>query len=128
MECIIDEVSSQKSFLLLVIICLIAGVMFAVLQVQPREHALENHSTSEVIAIRKCVQNQGPFMQFRERDKITFHLLCRLDDGRIGDQIVEKTENGLVEKTSFIPQDGTLNSIIKWLFRKGATRFGGNIQ
>lgn len=135
MECTIQPNNSRHSNIRLVIVLLAVLLSiisfiysYAALQVQVQSHALENHDTSEVTAIRNCINKSGPIMTFREPDKRTFHLLCQLPDGKIGDQVVVKDGNKLVEKSSFIPKNGNWKDILNWLLRKGATKFGGNIQ
>jgi len=45
-----------------------------------------------------------------------FFLLCQLEDGRWGVQLV--TESG-DEVTSFVPKDGTLSRVLQYLRRQG---------
>jgi hypothetical protein len=92
------------------------------------EESLHAEWHGEAQAIRDTCNNNGVYQVWVEPDKITFHLLCKLEQsGKIGDRIVKIADGEKSEKTAFIPKDGTWNKVIKWLENKGATRFNGKI-
>jgi hypothetical protein len=87
---------------------------------------------SEAQTIRDTCKNKGVWQIFIEPDRETFHLLCNLKSGKIGDRIVKieadkKTkilaQGDKFEKTAFIPKDGTWKTVSEWLSRKGATKY-----
>lgn len=120
--------SNFGSLLIFIVLVFLAVIVFIGVRILPQPHAEISHALSEVEQIRACINNNGPFMKFVEVDKKTFHLLCNLPDGRIGDQIITKDKSGFIEKTSFVPKDGTWKQIYDWLLRKGATKFTGDVK
>jgi putative hemolysin len=87
-------------------------------------HAINRHG-NEALAIRNCLDKNGPEMTFRQRDG-SFLLFCRLPDNRLGMQIVDKAKeapHNWIERTAFVKGDGAWNTIRVWLDRIGATRW-----
>lgn len=96
----------------------------------PREkvasHSEWAHDATDVEAIRQCYDGGNPpFQLWREKDKITYHCLFQLPDGRLGDRIIAKDGKSWFERTSFVPKDGSWRAILDWLTRKGASRYNG---
>lgn len=102
------------TLLLAVILC--AAVILGV-------HALEQHG-SDAQAVRRCMDERGPFAIWAEKDGCTIHNLVNLEGERkVGDQIRIVAQDGKeYEKTSFIPRNGVLEKIERWLSGKGAVR------
>jgi hypothetical protein len=106
-----------KAILILLAACVMcAAIILGV-------HAIERHG-SDAVAIRKCMDDRGPFQKWLERDGCATHNLVKLDDGRVGDQITVKGEDGRTyEVTSYVPKCGILCQIENWLNQtKGAKR------
>ena len=73
-------------------------------------HAIEKHG-DDARTVRQCMNDQGPFAVWLQRDGCS-HNLVKLPDGRTGDQIQIKGEDGRVhEVTSLIPRKGILEKI-----------------
>jgi hypothetical protein len=78
-------------------------------------HAVMRHG-EEAQTIRRCMDNPGPFQIWMERDGCTTHNLVKLPDGRTGDKIQVKGEDGLqYEVTDYVPKCGILCKIENWL-------------
>lgn len=100
-----------------------------------RWHSVEKHGADATAVIQAC-QNRGVWKIYVEQDRKTFHQLCQLDDGRIGDLIVrsdkeirggELPKNAKLEPcSSFVPRQGVWSSIRQWLeLSRRATPFKG---
>lgn len=92
------------------------------------DHPFEKHSASDVMRVRKCLEQNGPYRTYREKDgnRTRWHLLCiEPQTGSIVDMIVEIIDGTRKEITSFFVKDGTTTWTVveKWLMRKGATRW-----
>ena len=84
-------------------------IVFLALGVIYTAHAVEHHG-ADAIAVRKCLDDQGPYMVLKSRFDPTFYLLCKLESGLFGIQAVN--EKGGWERTSFIK--GTWKDIQKY--------------
>lgn len=84
-------------------------------------HTTTKHANKhpEAEQVRKAFRQNGAVQIWQEKeDKTTFHYVVEIENGRYGDWIV-RCENGTnYEKTVFIPKDGKLSSIEKWLTPK----------
>ena len=86
-------------------------------------HAVMRHG-DEALAIRKCMDNPGPFQVWLEKDGCVTHNLVKLPTGKVGDQIQIKGQDGnQYEVTAYVPKCGILCKIENWLNEtKGARR------
>lgn len=86
------------------------------------EHAINQHN-AEAIAVRECLDQNGPFAIWQKPDG-RFLRLCNLPDGKFGMQICVSDYNGgdcFHEITSFIKNKFTrLEQLIKYLRNIGA--------
>jgi hypothetical protein len=90
------------------------------LSIQMGTHAVDRHGSDAERIEAGCRQN-GVFQAFVElADKNTFHLLCQLDNGKLGDWIIIKDKGIFYDKTRFIPRSGKLEDILKWMINKTA--------
>ncbi|KAA3643931.1 MAG: hypothetical protein DWQ07_17595 [Chloroflexi bacterium] len=88
-------------------------------------HAQITHGDEATQALN-CISQYAPFKAFRQPikgSKDAWHLLCQYPYDEAGtnvfDVIVEELEEGVFRlKTTFRPQDGTLQAIEQWLLRK----------
>lgn len=84
-------------------------------------HAVARHG-SEAEAIRKCLEdNNWPIHIFKNQWN-EFFLLCQLNDGRWGWQIV--TEQGY-EKTAYVKGNGAWKTLQDWFIRKNISPYKG---
>lgn len=104
---------------------LIAIVLLMAAAVVVHAHAVERHG-AEAEAVRKCLENKGPYQLWRSRDSNTFYRLCELDDGRWGLQAILKEGNVWHEKTAFIRGDGSWKALMEYL-QRFATRYTGSL-
>jgi hypothetical protein len=92
-----------------------------------QQHAVDRHG-ADAVAIRDCLQQNGAYQTWFDKQAGTFYFLCQLADGRWGFQAaVEDIVNGvkaLVEKTAFVKGSGTWMELIEYL-SKFATRYTG---
>lgn len=115
---------------ILAALALAIGVLMAagVGNVLPGSHAEDAHGISEVSQIRSCLDKNGPYQVWKStKDPNQFYFLCELDDGRWGMQAVVKEGEQLIEKTAFIPKDGSWMRVLNYL-QRFATRFTGPIH
>jgi len=113
----------RKLFPFWFIVTLFLLLATAVVVVQ--SHAVKRHG-SEAEAIRKCLDNNGPFQIWRALDGETFYRLCQLDDEQWGLQAITKEGNTWYEKTAFIRGDGSWKALMEYL-QRFATRFTGTL-
>lgn len=88
-----------------------------------QHHAVQRHG-ADAEAIRKCLDENGPFQVWRTLDGETFYRLCQLDDGRWGLQAITKEGSTWYEKTAFIRGDGSWKALTDYL-QRFATRYTG---
>ena len=100
------------AFLFLLAVIGIGAVMAIKVISQP--HAESRHG-EEVATVRKSCDEKEPYQIWRNRDGKTFYQLCQLPDDRYGIRAIIKDGEDWVEKTSFIPKDGTLAEVMKYL-------------
>lgn len=122
---------TQKSnFPILIGLLIIASILLATIAIPPRvltNHAIERHGISAVSQIRTCLDENGPYQIWKSKiDDKKFFLLCQLDDGRWGMQIVTNGIKQCFENTCFVPKDGSWVRVIEYL-RGIATRFNGSL-
>jgi len=85
---------------------------------KPSNHAIETHI--EAADIMSCLNKKGPYQVWRDKaDKNTFYALCNLDNGKWGLAVCTATG---ANKTAFSPEDGSRDSIFKYVMKRG-TRF-----
>jgi len=88
-------------------------------------HAWMAHD-AEALRALSCLENKGPQVTFRERNKGPVHFLCMDDNGTWYDVIVDMLKKGRMKlKTAFSPKGGDSNAIYQWLLDKGATKWNG---
>jgi hypothetical protein len=97
----------------LIVLAIAFGVIYSA-------HAVVQHG-SEAVAVRKCLDSNGPMMTFKHKSEPIWYLLCKLNDGRFGIQAVLKSGH---EKTAFIPRDGSFKQVMDYI-ESFATRFKG---
>jgi hypothetical protein len=102
--------------------------LFQASLVQDVNNSLHAEWHTESQAIRNTCNQKGVYQIWQEPDGETFHLLCKLDSGKIGDRIIRIANGEKHEKTAFIPKNGEWNKVIKWLENKGATRYTKPIE
>lgn len=123
---------TQKNNLptILIGLLLIASILFATITIPPRvlnDHAVERHGISTVSQIRTCLDNNGPYQIWKSKiDPDKFFLLCQLEDGRWGLQIITNQIRQCFENTCFVPKDGSWARVIEYL-RGIATKFNGSL-
>jgi len=89
------------------------------LQVQASAHALREHPEAQLI--QDCANKNGFYQVWKSLyDKHTYYGVCELPDGRFG--LAAFADSLKNNKTAFIPNDGSLNSVLKYL-SKIATRY-----
>lgn len=113
--------SGSFIMILLAAALLISLLLFAWGGIIEGVHA-EKHG-ADAAAVRRCMDSNGPEMIFKHKHDSIFYLLCHLNDGRWGLQVVAKNGH---EKTSFVPGDGSLRSVLDYL-GKFATKFTGKM-
>ncbi len=119
--------SSPRGILLGMLTVLLIGLTIAMAVVY-NDHAVERHGIAEVTAIRNCFENGGQFMVWRDkRDHNKFFRICQLPDGRYGMQVVQDKIRECIERTCFIPKNGTYREVIEYLGRF-ATRWKGVVN
>jgi hypothetical protein len=92
------------------------------------DHAGDQHGDAEVAAIRNCIDKNKPYQVWQHNiEKNVFYFLCKLPDGKWGIQIFCLHNGTCFEKSAFIPKDGSLAEVIKYLSRN-ASKFTGPIQ
>lgn len=64
---------------------------------------------------RNCLEQHGTSLIFLEPDGITFHFLCQSDSGDWFDVVTVKDGDEYIEKSAFMPKNGTLARIVQWL-------------
>jgi hypothetical protein len=107
-----------KSCGLLIIIAIILALV-SVLQVPPVIPSAHASLHSEADDIRKC----GNILQiWTNKSCERFNILKRLDDGRVGDQVVQPCKRGLLEITAYIISGGTLEEADAILAAKGCVQ------
>lgn len=90
------------------------------MQVALNDHAVMKHG-NDALAVRNCLDNNGPVQVWRTFDKATYFLICKTGDREFGIQPV--TKDGF-EKTAFIK--GAWNDTMKYLGKLG-TKFTGQL-
>ena len=105
----------------LFMLALLAAVTIVLMVIVTSPHANKHPEASR---IRQCLDSNGPLLTYMSPDGSTFFLLCILERGLHGMQIV--TRDGY-EKTSFIKGDGSLKAFFKYMQRQGAARFTGKL-
>jgi len=119
----------------LLLLALLAGLLLAssevevVLEMRMASHALLKHG-AEATAIRQCLEGKGPssVWEFTSHKRDGFFILtCRMDDGRWGIQIIQRTKIGrLLEKTAFVIKDGSLFQLKEYVTAR-AVEFIGDV-
>jgi hypothetical protein len=109
-------------FSFFIVLLLILAAVVVVVQ----SHAVQRHG-EEAEAIRKCLDNNGPFQIWRAFDGETFYRLCQLDDERWGLQAIVKEGKTWVEKTAFVRGDGSWKALMNYL-QRFATRYTGSLS
>ena len=128
----ITQFPQQKSnyFPIILIGLFLASIFLATITIPPRvlaRHAVEKHGVTDVSQIRTCLDENGPYQIWKSKiDPKKFFLLCQLDDGRWGMQIVTNQIRQCFENTCFVPKDGSWVRVIEYL-RGIATRFNGSL-
>ncbi len=110
--------------LFLALLAAAVGLVWAIL-VGPEDHAQTRHG-SDAVAIRQCIDRNGPYQVWRGKDKETWYLTCQLPDGRWGVRSViwDKALRAFFEKTAFVPEDGAEGDLLGYLAKWG-TRWNG---
>lgn len=120
----------KNNFPLILGLLFITSIFLAVTTIPPRvltDHAVDRHGISAVSQIRTCLDEKGPYQIWKSKiDPKKFFLLCQLDDGRWGMQIVTNQIKQCFENTCFVPKDGSWVRVIEYL-RGIATRFNGSL-
>jgi len=92
------------------------SVPYNMVAVIKSEHATIKHP--EAKAIRRCLTNKAPLQVWRDKHrKDHFFRLCKLEDGRIGLQVILKRGRRWFEKTAFVVEDGSWEETIHYLSR-----------
>ena len=92
-------------------------VMFVIvlaIVVIPTQHALRNHNKADVEAVRECV-GKNPTISFVLDNIKRYLIICKLSDGRWGLQVAELAGGVFTEVTAFVPKDGSIDRVIKYL-------------
>jgi hypothetical protein len=77
----------------------------------------------EAAFVRQTCKDRGVYQVWRELyNRNTFHLLCMTEDGKLVDWIIEAIGKQFFEKTAFMPKNGIVNDVFKYVAGK-ATRF-----
>lgn len=102
-------------------VMIFAGILVALaMGVVVQTHA-EKHD--EAATIRRCLDQNGPYMIMKHKYDPTYYLVCQIDKSTWGFQAVK--ENG-IEKTAFCPGGGTFAECMSYLQRI-AVRFKGTL-
>ncbi len=103
---------------------ILAAVLAVTLpHVKLNDHAIARHG-SDAAEIRYCLQRSGPSMIWRKINSDRFFLVCKLDDGRTGVQLVQKIKGIWQEVTSFVPRSGAWEEVRAYLVQQ-ATKWSG---
>ncbi len=100
-------------------------LLMAATTVVVHTHAVEQHG-ADAEAIRKCLDDKGPYQLWRSFDGDTFYRVCQLDDDRWGLQAIVKVGEVWHEKTAFIRGDGSWKAMLEYLQRTG-THYRGSL-
>ncbi len=112
------------SGLVLIVVLLAAYYLLPITieAVRRTEHATESHAVSDVNAIRSCLSKNGSYQNWKIKGTNNeFVRLCEVSKNTWGIQIVRRIKGKFIEKTAFIPKDGSWARVIEYL-RKFATR------
>lgn len=107
---------------LILLMILAAFVLFAALGVKTHLHAEARHGNT-ALAVRKCLEDNGPAAFFKARGDSTFYILCQMSKDRFGIQVVSKDGH---EKTTFVRGMGTWRETQNYL-RSFADVFRGQL-
>jgi hypothetical protein len=88
-------------------------------------HAADRHG-DDALAIRRCLERNGPYQVWYDRRAGRWFFLCRLPDGRWGTWIAEKISGVFHEVTAYVKRQGTWRQVLEWLTAQGATRVRGS--
>jgi hypothetical protein len=115
------EYGSKIPYFLLLIL------LFISLAVVETEHAVIKHGT-EAQRIRNCINKNGPYMTFRGtgQEKNQWYIICQLNENTFGLQALVCEAGKLLEKTAFVPKDGTWANVLSYVTRF-ATKYTGEI-
>ena len=97
-------------------ILLAAILLVAAIVVVVHAHAVQRHGM-DAEAIRKCLNDKGPYQVWKAMGEDTFYRICQLDDMRWGLQAIVKVGDVWHEKTAFIRSDGTWKALTEYLQR-----------
>ena len=124
--------SSHKSntlgTLVLLVGVAIIGIVFIASAIPNSNHAISRHGTSTVSAVRTCISNPSSNKQvWKSKRDSRFYVLCQMESGNWGLQPRECINGKWIEVTAFIPEDGTWNSVVKYM-EKFSTKFNGEVE
>lgn len=92
-------------------------LLWAVTNVKSDGHSIKRHG-EDAAKIHKCLDNNGPEQLWKITGyKRPNHFIetCKLDDGRWGLRIIQRTLKGWQEKTSFVVKRGTLTELREYI-------------
>ncbi len=89
----------------------------------PNKHAVESHGADSWVTV-DCYNRNGTFHVMSKKNG-EFHLLCRDNDGKIRDMILQRRSSTSGEfdlVNAFTPKDGTFKNVIDWIVRNGGSK------
>jgi putative hemolysin len=98
---------------------IVAAANATAAQVVYHKHATDRHGVDAEL-VRRCVE-QGPILQIWQKTNGSdrYHCLVKLPDGRIGDQLVQLSDDGAWhEITAFKRAEATLQQVEETLRRE----------
>ncbi len=117
-----QQVNLVPVSVLVCVVLLFAVMPITIEAVRRTEHAVESHAIADVNAIRSCLRKNGSFQNWKIRGTDDeFVRLCEVGKDTWGIQIVIQKGKEYIEKTAFIPKDGSWKLVIQYL-RRFATR------
>jgi hypothetical protein len=84
---------NPKVWLWLAILCLLAGGVYAAAISFSQSHGVLAHGT-DALAVRTCLNQKGPLQVWWNAEKGYKILVCRLDNGMFGLQVLKKVGKG----------------------------------
>jgi hypothetical protein len=100
--------------------------LFLLAAVALSTHAVVKHG-SEALAIHRCIENNGPMQTWKSTvEDDVFYELCELPDGRVGMRVMIYRLKEQINRTAFVPKDGSWMKVTDYL-SKFATRYNGGM-
>jgi len=96
----------------------LALLAMALLSMPPVITSLHAEAHTEAGGIRQC---NNILQIWINKSCERFNILKQLDDGRVGDQVVQPCKRGVIEITSYVIAGGTLEEATAILAAKGCT-------